>query len=192
METKEIEIVVPARNNGRLKKLLPKLERYKTVVAEKRGKGLAILEAVKVAKGEFVVTMDSDFQHTEILPEVIKFAQKCSSDILIGRRVFENKRPLKRQLASTVFKVFVRLLFGKLPDTQSGFKVVRRAVFDNLGDFQNLGFLWDLEFVLKAKKRGYRIFEYPIPERYSEESKVHVLRDGVEMLLGLVRLRLAT
>ena len=216
-ETQKITIVVPALNEAaKLEPLLGVLTRsydqviiaangstdnthqiakkfgVKTCGGLKRlGKGGGILEAVKHVGSKYFVTLDVDYKNVHCIEFLVGFYEKTEVDILVGKRVFLNKRPFKRLVASIAFHALATILFGKLPDTQSGVKVIKTEVLEKLGEFKTKNYLWDLELIVKAKKRGFKIFEYPIPETYSEERNFHVFRDGFQMCKDLVMLRVS-
>ncbi len=79
-------------------------------------------------------------------------------------------------------------------DTQCGFKLFRGPVADDLfGALRTEGFGFDVELVLRAERRGYRIAEVPVNWADQPGSKVGVLKDGPRMIAQIIaaRLRLA-
>jgi hypothetical protein len=51
------------------------------------------------------------------------------------------------------------------------------------------GWAFDVEALAIGRAQGLRIIEVPIEWHYREESQVRMMRDGVEMLRELVRIR---
>jgi hypothetical protein len=117
-------------------------------------------------------------------------------DIVIGSRNIIGsyvRRPFSRTLSSLVFNFFVRLFFrDEIQDHQCGFKVFRSDVLDSLEDIESNGFLFDTELIVRAKKQGHSIVEYPViwKELQDRKSKVHILRDGFKMGIDLLKLRI--
>ena len=79
-------------------------------------------------------------------------------------------------------------------DTQCGFKLFRAGVADDLfASLRTDGFGFDVELLLLAQRRGYRIKEVPINWVDQPGSKVGVLKDAPRMLRDILiaRVRLA-
>ena len=120
-----------------------------------QGKGGAILEGLRVAKGSIVgfVDVDDAFNISEIL-SMIWVLENASYDGLIaskwkGRGFSEVTEPFVRKVMSRVWNFKVRLLLGlRFTDTQAGAKFVRKVVLDKL-DFDKFfckDFSFDIEF----------------------------------------------
>jgi len=79
-------------------------------------------------------------------------------------------------------------------DTQCGFKLFRGAVaVDLFAALVTEGFGFDVELLLLARRRGYRVAEVPVNWADQSGSKVRVFTDGPRMLAQVVaaRVRLA-
>ena len=77
-----------------------------------------------------------------------------------------------------------------LNDTQCGFKCFQREVAKDLFGKQTLeGWSFDIELLFIARQRGYSIKEVAIPWIYHQESKVHAIRDAIQMLLDIQIIR---
>jgi len=98
---------------------------------------------------------------------------------------------LHRKLSGHVFNFIVRRLgVSAVVDTQCGFKLFRRAAADELfGALATDGFGFDVELLLLAQRRGYRVAEVPINWTDQPGSKVGVLTDGPRMLRDIVAAR---
>jgi len=109
----EVSVIVSAYNDGaRLGECLAKLYRlpfnYEFLVATKKGKGKAIVESAKKAKGEIIVTVDSDFKDVSLIPFFVSKLQMEKADILVFERTYKNHRPLKRRIASNLFRGYTQ------------------------------------------------------------------------------------
>lgn len=148
---------------------------FKFIQAKHGGKVGALWTGIQSATGQYILFADMD-QSTPI-DEIDKllpgFEQEY--DIVIGSRGLERKKfSLSRQLASFVFRNFRRsVLLRKIVDTQAGFKMAKTAVvkeiFPLLSVIKNLGNAkgwspgsWDVEYLVAAEARGYKIAEIPI------------------------------
>jgi dolichyl-phosphate beta-glucosyltransferase len=75
-------------------------------------------------------------------------------------------------------------------DTQCGFKLFRGAVAETLfRELETDGFGFDVELLMLARRRGYRVTEVAINWADQPGSKVDVLRDGPRMLAQILRAR---
>ncbi len=101
-------------------------------------------------------------------------------------------QPFYREAMGRIFNLFVQTVaIPGVKDTQCGFKAFRqeaaRAIFP-LQTIERFGF--DVEVLYIARKKGFRISETPVQWVNSPYSKVHVVRDSIEMLTDLIVIRL--
>jgi hypothetical protein len=122
--------------------------------------------------------------------------------VVIGSRSGRKGAPLVRKFMAWGF-VILRTLILRLPfkDTQTGFKAftqkAARDIFKRLkvfgqqktikGAAVKAGF--DLEVLFIARRLGYKIKEVPVEWHYQGTMRVHPLKDSVEGLKDLLRLR---
>jgi dolichyl-phosphate beta-glucosyltransferase len=128
-------------------------------------------------------------------------AIEAGADLAVGSRarpdsaVVRHTR-LHRRLIGNVFNLIVRRLgVWDVADTQCGFKLFKGAVADDLfAALRTTGYGFDVEILLLAQRRGYRIAEVPINWADQPGSKVGVLRHGPGMLREILaaRWRLST
>jgi len=164
-------IVEDGSNDGTHKiasKISSKTPYVKTIHIKKRiGKGTAINKALKHVKQGLVVIMDADLAaNLKCLPELIRTARDSGS-VALGSRFIagaNTKRPLRRTFASRIFNLIVNLLFRtNVRDHQCGFKAFGKNILDKtLPNMRNSYWIWDAEFVIRAKRAGYRTVEIPI------------------------------
>jgi glycosyltransferase involved in cell wall biosynthesis len=166
------------------------------VIPEKVGKGGAIMRGLAEAKGDMIAFTDADgstppaslLDLVDSLPgNGICIGSRWLPDSVIGR-----PQPLARRVASRLFHVGVRVLFGlRVSDTQCGAKVMTREVKETL--LPNLGctqWAFDVELLFLARRAGFSIAEKPIEWNDVSGSKVKILRCSAEMTAALIRLRL--
>jgi dolichyl-phosphate beta-glucosyltransferase len=91
-----------------------------------------------------------------------------------------------------VFNFIVRTLaVHGFQDTQCGFKCFRREVALDLLPCQTIdGWAFDVELLYIAQRRGYRIIEVPVHWYYRANSRVSPIRDSINMLTEVLRIRL--
>jgi dolichyl-phosphate beta-glucosyltransferase len=160
-----------------------------------RGKGAAIRAGVQVCSGDTVLISDTDLSTP--LSEWAKLAEQLPTHpVVIGSRAIEQKLVRKRQ-------AFHRVLLGRagnkliqffavpgIQDTQCGFKLFRGKVARELFRQARVRrFAWDVEILYLARRQDYAIAEVPVVWVNSPESKVRVVRDAVQTLWDVLRIR---
>lgn len=161
-----------------------------------QGKGAAVRTGVLAARGDYVFMADADLSMP--IEEVTKFLPPNLNDydIAIGSReapgAVRYHEPQYRHLMGRVFNLIVKLLaVPNLQDTQAGFKCFRRAVALDLLASQTInGWAFDVELLFIARRRGYRIVEVPIDWYYRANSRISPLRDSINMVREVLRIRL--
>ena len=156
---------------------------------QREGKGVALRVGMARAQGQYVAFIDSD---GELDPgefsNFLTLMDCYHPDLVIGSKRHPLSRvdyPKSRRLMSWTYHHLVRLLFGlKVSDTQTGMKLIRRDVLDEvLPRMLEKRFAFDLEFLVVARRLGYtRVFEAPIRLNYQFESTVSMLA-AVQILL---------
>ena len=158
------------------------------------GKGRAIRRGVLDANGDYRFIADTDFSMP--VQEINHFLPPaCSCDIAIASReapgAIRYDEPPYRHFTGRVFNFFIRsFALPGLQDTQCGFKCFRSDVAKDIFRFQTLiGWSFDVELLVIARRRGYTITEIGIPWTFTSGSKVNILRDSWRMFLDLLIIR---
>lgn len=179
--------------------------RFKLAKGSHAGKAGAVSTGMLKAEGEYVLFTDMD-QATPIeeLNKLLPFIDKF--DIVIGSRNATRKgAPWTRALMGKGMIVLRTLIVGLrgINDTQCGFKLFKKDVSDKLfqkleqfhsgykkisGSSVKAGF--DVELLLLAKKLGFTIKEVPVDWLYMESRRVSPVKDSVEALEDLVKIRI--
>jgi dolichyl-phosphate beta-glucosyltransferase len=163
---------------------------------QNRGKGHAVRAGMARAVGALRLMADAD--GATPIGEVARLeaAIAAGADIAVGSRVLPDPTVARqvrthRMLSGHVFNFLVRRLgVVGVVDTQCGFKLFRGDVAAEL--FPRLGtdgFGFDVELLLLAQRRGYRVAEVPVSWADQPGSKVGVLRDGPRMLREVLAAR---
>ena len=160
------------------------------------GKGSALRSGLLRADTELAGFCDLDLATP--LGELQRlFATSYSHDALvIGSRSHADAQLLrreskKRELAGRAFNRFVQMLLCPgIRDTQCGAKVAPSRIWHRiLLDSQENGFAWDVEVIAAALWAGIRVLEMGVRWSHDERSKVNVSRDGVSMVLAVMKLK---
>jgi glycosyltransferase involved in cell wall biosynthesis len=163
---------------------------------QRQGKGAAVRTGLLAAAGDYLFMADADFSMP--VEEIAKFLPPHLSgyDIAIGSReapgAVRYNEPGYRHLMGRVFNFYVKLMaIPGLEDTQCGFKCFRREVALDVISYQTIdGWAFDVELLYIALRRGYRIVEIPVNWYYRSNSRVSPIRDTVEMVREVLRIRL--
>lgn len=125
-----------------------------------QGYGAAVYDGVWAAKKRFIFFTDSDRQFR--LDELPRFmARMREADMVIGYR-YARSDPWFRKLFGQGWSWLVNLLFGYIArDVDCAYKLFRREVIEAI-DVQSRGATFSAEFLVKAKRAGFRIVEEPV------------------------------
>ena len=161
------------------------------------GKGCAIKQGVRTAKGAIVIFMDVDLA-TDLgcLPRLVSLTRERGGMVIGSRHVAGSrvKRPASRTFFSLVYNTFVGVLFlDGVRDHQCGFKAMTRGVARELcGRVKSDGFFFDTELILRCKRLGFPLLEMAVDwseKRAKSESKVRLFRDAFRMGRDLLRFK---
>lgn len=161
------------------------------------GKGAAVKTGMLVGKGEYLFICDADLSMP--IEEVQKFLPPQIApdqyDIAIASREIKGavryNEPVYRHLMGRIFNFIVRtLIVPGIEDTQCGFKCFTREAAHQIFPFQTIdGWGFDPELLYIARLRGLRLMEVPINWYYMAESRVNPIRDTINMLREVLRIR---
>jgi glycosyltransferase involved in cell wall biosynthesis len=171
--------------------------KYNVVLLEKQGeagKSFSLLEGFSAASFSLVCMIDGDLQYPpEAIPAMYQQLDKSQADIVLTERN-ASKTSHIRQLSSYVYNLlFVRLLFGIRYDTQSGLKLFKKEVLENI-DISPSPWSFDLEFIVRSLEKDYIIVSHEIEfgARYAGVPKVKILSATVELIHSSIKLRRQT
>jgi glycosyltransferase involved in cell wall biosynthesis len=164
----------------------------------KIGKGGAIILGLRAARGEVVGFADADGSTPpEAFDDLVHRLQHSEAGAVIASRWFKEshvypRQTLLRQMASRIFNLTVRTLFGlKIWDTQCGAKVLLgRAAGDILPRLGLTRWAFDVDLLFQLHRAGYPIIEAPTVWHDVRGSQLKVGRASLEMFVAICRLRL--
>lgn len=166
--------------------------------APNKGKGHALRTGVLASKGDIILLSDADLSTPiEELSKLLPLINDNKYDIVIGSRALALSEILKRQpwwrqsMGKFFNKLVKALVIENFKDTQCGFKVFRGDIARSLfKEAQIDRFAYDVEILAIGKKKGCKIVEAPVRWINSPESKVDPIRDSVQMLFDLLKIRM--
>ena len=131
------------------------------------GVGRALTDGYRAATGQYVLSMDCDFQH--LLPELRDLFDAAASgcDVVVGSRFSRHSvllnYPIQKILANRGFHFLARILFlrNDIRDLTNNLKLMRREVVENL-QLTQPGFAINAETGLQPVLMGYSVKEVAI------------------------------
>jgi len=156
------------------------------------GKGYALRAGFAKAKGEIIVTIDSDGSHRpEELPRLLTPILQGQADLVIGSR-YLSQEPVSAKklnafgvrLFNFLIKIFTRTA---VTDSQSGYRAMKFAVLKNMrlksGEYEI-----ESEMLVKTARQGFRVMEVPISfeQRTYGMSRLDPLVDGLKIFMSIV------
>jgi dolichyl-phosphate beta-glucosyltransferase len=160
-----------------------------------QGKGAAVRTGMLAARGQYRFICDADLSMP--IEEIDKFLppQLEHFDIAVASReapgAVRYDEPFHRHLMGRVFNTIVRLLaVPGLQDTQCGFKMFSAEATATLFPLQTMnGWGFDVEVLFAARQWGYQIVEVPIHWYYKANTRIHPIRDSIDMFTEVLKIR---
>lgn len=185
-------------------KYLSQFPKFNLIENQHQGKAFAIITGIKNAKGNYVVFSDMDLATPiEEVEKLINEVKKKYSFIIGSRNTHREGAPLLRKLMAVGFILVRDIIIGLkgIKDTQCGFKMFEKKAALNIisklqvfhkkrkteGSSVSAGF--DLEFLFLSQKLGYKIKETPVSWRHVETKNVNFLKDSIETIFDVVRIK---
>jgi len=161
------------------------------------GKGGAIIEGFKIAKGKFVGYTDADGSTSpNMMDRLLMILQIVPTlDCIVGSRNIPGSivhgKSVKRKILSAGFNIFVNLLFFlNISDTQCGAKILKKSLLQNILPYLSLSnFAFDINFLVDVKKANGKIIEFPIEWKDDHDTTIkNPFKTSVIMAISVVRL----
>jgi glycosyltransferase involved in cell wall biosynthesis len=153
---------------------------------QNRGKGWAIATALDYfgrSDAAFAVLLDADGQHDPSeIGKFIEATENENADVVVGTRMNDVRHMpwVRRWTNQFTSLVTGRLARQKIPDSQCGFRLLRRNVLVDL-KFSTARFETETEMLIQAGRAGHKIAHVPIRTIYEtgRASRIHPWRDTV-------------
>jgi glycosyltransferase involved in cell wall biosynthesis len=155
-----------------------------------KGNGASLRTGIRIARGEIVVCMDADGQHTaKSIPEMVALIPEY--DMVVGYRTENYQGSWYRNLANRFYNFFASWLTSfKVMDLTSGFRAMRREAVLHFLPLYPSGFSAPLTVTLAFLKAGYTLTYVPVHvhPRAGGKSKVNLIKDGSAFFMLLLRM----
>jgi len=159
-----------------------------------RGKAMALETGFSRARelcADVVVTLDGDGQHDPFeIPRLISPILCSRADMVIGSRFLEIQAhiPIWRQVGQHILTLVTNAGSGVLcSDSQSGFRAFTSRALETL-NIRCQGFAVESEMQFWAREQHLRVTEAPVSCVYAEKSKRNPIRQGLQVLSGILEL----
>jgi len=166
-----------------------------SIYESKKGLGTALVEGFKHCKNKWIYFVPADFSFGN---SDISYIEKNNLyqkyDIFLGSKTHKDSiinRSKSREMYSLIFNTMLKILFSiPFSDTQ-GTLIFKSNVLKDINELNNKGFLITTEFIIKSFNKNKKILEVPIVDLGIKSiSTVRPLRDGLKMLLNILKLRI--
>ncbi|MFL5574416.1 MAG: glycosyltransferase family 2 protein [Gemmatimonadaceae bacterium] len=162
------------------------------VLPSNRGKGAALragLAAALAGGARAVLTVDADGQHDPASSPAL-LAALDTADVALGVRARAGgAMPPARRLSNALASRAMSACAGvPLPDAQSGFRALRRAVLESVvavGD----RYEYESDFLIRAARGGFRVVGVPVATIYGAPSHFRLLQDALLVMQTIWRHR---
>ena len=158
-----------------------------------RPKGSAYIDGLKLCRGRFVFIMDADMSHNpKHVPQFIEKQREGDYDVVTGTRYkygggvagWDSRRIVISRGANLLANI---LLSPGVSDLTGSYRLFKREALQALiGDVQSRGYVFQMEVIVRAVKKGLAVGEVPIVfvDRLYGESKLGAM-EIVAYLRGL-------
>jgi dolichyl-phosphate beta-glucosyltransferase len=143
--------------------------RLRVLTVPHKGKGAAVRSGMLAAEGDLLLFADADMATPPSeIPKLLEALEEA--DLALGSRIQPDgsdrratQTPLRRLLGKA-FRVFASIwVLGPVQDSQCGFKGFSRSVARDLFSMQRVtSFVFDVELIYLARRRGYRMAIVPV------------------------------
>tara|TARA_Y100000310_G_C20499312_1_gene723129 strand:+ start:42 stop:737 length:696 start_codon:yes stop_codon:yes gene_type:complete len=198
--TKEI-IIVDDFSTDNTKKILSELKDSSIKIffhQKNEGKGTGIRTALKHATGDIILIQDADLEYDPIEYEkLLKPIMENRTKVVYGSRIEAIRKNIKKMykmhyLGNMLLTAVTNILYrAKITDMETGYKVFRREVIENM-NLKSKRFDFEPEITAKILKKGYKIIEVPIDfvgRKFNEGKKI-TWRDGIKAVFYLIKYRI--
>jgi glycosyltransferase involved in cell wall biosynthesis len=156
---------------------------------ENRGYGTSLKTGIRQARHDLVAILDADCTYPpEALPELLEAV--AGNDMVVGARTKGKVRiPLLRRPAKAVLRWLASYLSGyRIPDLNSGFRVMRRPVVNRFLGLLPSGFSFTTTITLAMLVSGFGVKYVPI-EYHARQGRSHIrpVRDTLGFLALILR-----
>ena len=158
------------------------------------GKGGAVRVGIAELSSDFVFFTDADIPVPLHTIRYALNALKSEFDMVIGSRALDDSKVIDRSVLRRFIGFWGNLVIRKITrlpfkDTQCGFKGFRRECALSLFScLTSSGYLFDVELLILAQRKGYAVKELPIQWSHVPDGSFRPLTDSLRAIWDLIKL----
>lgn len=154
------------------------------------GNGAAVKSGARIARGDIMVFMDADGQHSAIDVKRLLTTLEQGYDMVVGARDGDSQASVWRKLANGFYNRLAGLIVGHhVADLTSGFRAVRADRFREFLYLLPNGFSYPTTITMAFFRAGYHLAYVPIVASARKgRSHIRPLQDGFRFLLIIFRI----
>ena len=175
------------------KRIKHKLISYKKNI----GKGYALIQGIKKSTYPWILTCDFDMSvlpstYTEWITKNYIVKKNCAYFASRNLKKSKIKTLWIRKFYGLFFKLLIKFLFNiKLTDTQCGYKMYNSSYIKKIvPKLKSFCYVHDVEIIIHLMNKNIEIKELPIKWTHREGSKISLLKDPINMILDLIKIKL--
>ena len=164
------------------------------IYSDNGGKGKAVKEGIKIARGEYLLFMDADLS-TDLTAIAAFMKEIKNADMVIGSRrhpksiIPKPQGALRKLIGNScvvITKIITRMNFK---DTQCGFKGFKKELGQIFIEKQKImGWAFDVEYLYIATIKNKRIKDIPVTWENDEDSKVSPIKSSISFFIELFKI----
>jgi choline kinase len=137
---------------------------------QRQGKGYTIKKHIYETNCKDIIFLDGDMDiHPRMINRLLPFLEDYH--IVVGSKGI-GKLPFRRKVITLLSRIYIKLMFNLDVDTQTGIKAFRRYC---IPEWESKGFMFDVELLAKAKRRGLKMVEVPVEVKIAKQKSIGVL-----------------
>lgn len=160
--------------------------RFKFIkLASNYGQSPAILAGMRMAKGKFVITMDSDLQHPPQLIEKF-FELRSESPVLVAVQTKRSEGTMKKLLSKSFYTFAEKISGVKIQSNAGDFRLIRRDILEQLLSIDDKNMV--LRFAIAKLGIPFRKIDFEAEKRFAGSSNYtfkKMIQLAVESVLTL-------
>lgn len=153
-----------------------------------KGYGASLKSGIKQAKGDWVLFMDGDGQHTAEDASKL-FTALDGADMVVGQRAQLMHSPFWRMPGKWILRWMANYLTRqRIPDLNSGLRLVRKDLVDRYLQLCPNGFSFSTTTTMILYNRGYEIVYVPFEIKKRKGKSTVSIVTGFDTLLLILRI----
>ncbi|MCK4389258.1 MAG: glycosyltransferase [Desulfobacterales bacterium] len=155
-----------------------------------RGVGYAFREAARMARYDFIVSLDMDLSiDLDFIEHAVGLLDGGYGIVVGSKKMGQQKRSAVRKLGSGLFILSARFLLGlAFEDYSIAAKGYRKSVLLRYLDRVDHGTSYVIDIICLAHRNGTRIIEIPVRCEDLRASKFNIVHEGVYRFANLFKL----